>query len=51
MTSPDPFTWCHFEPEIIWGGVRWYLRYALRYRDVEALMQERGLSICKSLQT
>ncbi len=25
-------------------GVRWYLRYSLRYRDREALMLERGLS-------
>lgn len=26
-------------------GVRWYLRYALSYRDVEELMHERGLSV------
>lgn len=25
--------------------VRWYLRYPLRYRQVEGLMTERGLSV------
>jgi hypothetical protein len=25
--------------------VRWYLRYALSYRDLEEMMRERGLSI------
>jgi len=25
--------------------VRWYLRYALSYRDLEGMMAERGLSI------
>jgi transposase-like protein len=44
MTSPSLFKWRHFEPEIIVCGVRWYLRYALSYRDVEELMLERGLS-------
>ena len=27
------------------SGVRWYLRYALSYRDVEELIQERGVSV------
>jgi transposase-like protein len=25
--------------------VRWYLRYALSYRDVEELLQERGVQV------
>ena len=33
----------HFQADIILCAVRWYLRYALSYRDVEELMQERGL--------
>ena len=45
MTSPSPFKWRHFEPEIIVCGVRWDLRYAVSYRDVEELMLERGLSV------
>ncbi len=30
-------------------AVGWYLRYSLSYRDVEDLMQKRGLS-CASLE-
>ena len=45
MATPSPFKWRHFEPAIIVCGVRWYLRYALSYRDVEELMRERGLSV------
>jgi transposase, IS6 family len=39
------FKWRHFEAEIILCTVRWYLRYALRYRDVEELTHERGVSV------
>jgi IS6 family transposase len=45
MTTCSLFKWRHFAPEIIMCGVRWYLRYALRYRDVEELLLERGLHI------
>ena len=45
MTEPQPFKWRHFEANIILLCVRWYLRYALSYRDLEELMQERGLHI------
>ena len=33
------------EAEIILLCVRWYLRYALSYRDLEELMRERGLQV------
>jgi transposase-like protein len=33
------------EAEIILLGVRWYLRYALSYRDLEEIMLERGLHV------
>ncbi len=33
------------EAEIILLCVRWYLRYALSYRDLEEMMLERGLSV------
>lgn len=39
------FKWRHFEAEIILLCVRWYLRYALSYRDLEEIMAERGLSV------
>ena len=42
MDQPPLFKWRHFVGEIIVCGVRWYLRYALSYRDVEELMRERG---------
>ena len=45
MDKPPLFTWRHLTGEIIVCGVRWYLRYALSYRDVEELMQERGVSV------
>jgi IS6 family transposase len=45
MRDPSLFKWRHFEGDSILGAVRWYLRYALRDRDVEELMQERGLSV------
>jgi len=45
MSEQQPFKWRHFEAEIILVCVRWYLRYALSYRDLEELMQERGLSV------
>jgi transposase, IS6 family len=39
---PPLFKWRHFQADMILCAVRWYLRYALSYRDVEELMRERG---------
>jgi len=39
------FKWKHFEGEVILLAVRWYLRYALTYRDLVELMAERGLDV------
>ena len=41
----DLFKWRHYESEIILTCVRWYLRYALSYRDLAEMMAERGLSV------
>lgn len=41
----NPFKWRHYEGEIIILCVRWYLRYALSYRDLAEMMSERGLSV------
>ncbi len=38
MDQQNPFKWRHFETEIILLCVRWYLRYALSYRDLEEMM-------------
>jgi IS6 family transposase len=43
--TPPLFTWRHLTGEIIGCAVRWSLRYALSYRDIEELRQERGVSV------
>ena len=45
MNQSNLFKWRHYEAEIILVCVRWYLRYALSYRDLEEMMAERGLNI------
>jgi transposase, IS6 family len=45
MTRLHLFKWRHFEAEIILLCVRWYLKYALSYRDLEEMMDERGVLI------
>ena len=45
MDQANSFTWRQYHAEIILLCVRWYLRYSLSYRDLEAMMAERGLSI------
>jgi transposase-like protein len=34
-----------FTPEVIVLAVRWYLRFALSYRDIEELLAERGVEV------
>ena len=45
MPSDNPFKWRQFEPALILQCARWYLRYALSYRDLEDMMRERGLCV------
>ncbi|GHO97449.1 IS6 family transposase [Reticulibacter mediterranei] len=45
MSEQHPFKWRHFQADIILLCVRWYLRYALSYRDLEEIMLERGLYV------
>jgi transposase, IS6 family len=35
----------HFEGEIVLWAVRWYCRYGVSYRDLEQMMDERGVSV------
>lgn len=45
VTPPVPvseFVGFRFPPEVTVLVVRWYLRFALSYRDVEELLAERG---------
>lgn len=39
------FAGSRFPPAAIVVAVRWYLRYALSYRDVEELLVERGIAV------
>lgn len=42
MAEQHPFKWRHFQAEIILRCVRWYVRYALGYRDLEEMMSARA---------
>jgi IS6 family transposase len=39
------FAGFRFPPDVIAVAVRWYLRYALSYRDIEELLAERGIVV------
>ena len=39
------FKGSHFQKSVILQSVYWYLRYSLSYRDIEELMQERGVEV------
>ena len=39
------FSGFRFPPEVIILAVRWYLRYALSFRDLEELLAERGIEV------
>ncbi len=39
------FKGSHFNKEMILQSVRWYLAYALSYRDTEEIMKERVLDV------
>ena len=46
--APGPrsaFAGLYFPPDVIVPAVRWYLRFALSYRDVEELLAERGVEV------
>ena len=41
----NAFKWKHFAGEIILQTVRWYLKYALSYKNLEEIMAERGIDV------
>jgi len=41
----NAFKWKHFAGEIILQRARWYLKYALSYRNLEEIMAERGINV------
>ena len=45
FSKPDSFKWKHYQSDILLQCVRWYLRYAVTYRDLVEMMSERGVSV------
>ena len=43
--SQDRLKVSHFPKSIVLQAVYWYLRYSLSYRDIEELMNERGVNV------
>ena len=41
----NDFKWCHYRGEIILWTVLWYCRYGISYRDLEEMMDERGVEV------
>ena len=39
------FSGRHFPKDLILQTIRWYLRYSLSYRDIEEILEERGVEI------
>ena len=39
------FKGSHFEREVILWGMRWYVAYPISYRQLEEMMQERGVAV------
>lgn len=41
----NSFKWKHYAGEIILLNVRWYLKYALSYRNLQEMIVERGVKV------
>ena len=39
------FKWRHYQGGVILGCVRGYCKYGISYRDLEAMMLERGVDV------
>lgn len=39
------FKWRHFAGDIILNCVRWYCKYGISYRELEEMMEERGIDV------
>jgi hypothetical protein len=42
------FKGSHFERDIVLWGVRWYVAYPISYRQLEEMMEERGVELSVS---
>lgn len=41
----NDFKYRHFQSQIILHCVRWYCKYGISYRDLEEMMEERGVKV------
>ena len=41
----EQFKGRQFTAEVILWSVRWYLRFPISYRDLELMLQDRGVSV------
>jgi putative transposase len=39
------FKGSHFEREVILWGIRWYVAYPISYRQLEEILEERGVEV------
>jgi putative transposase len=39
------FKGSHFERDVILWGIRWYVAYPISYRQIEEMMEERGVKV------
>ena len=39
------FKGSHYERDVILWGIRWYLTYPISYRQLEEMMEERGVEV------
>jgi transposase, IS6 family len=45
VNGMDDFKWRHFQGEIILWAVRWYCKYGISYRELEEMLEERGVDL------
>jgi transposase-like protein len=41
----NDFKWRHYKGEIILWAVRWYCKYGISYRNLEEMLEERGVNV------
>ena len=45
MTDARPFRGFRFPAEVILRAVRWYLQFGISYRELEAMLADRGVPV------
>ena len=45
MTTARAFRGCRFPAVVILWAVRWYCRYGISYRDLKAMLADRGVAV------